>query len=156
MRYKLSDNYIARYSVLVRWKWFFIGVASLIITVVAHQQYFLYASVFGFATVVFAGVASFLLWTQLRRTTQKAGCVWFELSENSLIYGYEAGQTQIYLNNIKRVDLSEQAWPVLTLTLMDGSRIGFQGIEGIEQFTTAIKQACLTDTLFSRSTFGVC
>ena len=91
--------------------------------------------------MVSAAVASSLLWTQQRRAAKSASFVWIELTENALIYGYETGQTQIYLNSIKSAVLTVQAWPVLTLTLKDGSHIGFQGFGGIEEVAKAIKQA---------------
>ena len=141
MRYTLSNSYVAQQSVIARWKYFFVGLVALVITVVAQQQYFPYASVVGVAAVVSAAVASSLLWTQQRRAAKRASFVWIELTENALIYGYETGQTQIYLNSIKSAVLTVQAWPVLKLTLKDGSHIGFQGFGGIEEVATAIKQA---------------
>jgi hypothetical protein len=150
MRYTLSESYFARQRAIVRWKYFFVSVLALFIAVVAQQQYFPYASAVGVAAILSAAVACYLLWTQQRRAAKKASLTWLELTENALVYGYETGQTQIYLKSIKSAVLGMQAWPVLTLTLKDGSHISLQGFGGIEKVEIAISQALMSNQALKR------
>ncbi|HEY3433758.1 MAG TPA: hypothetical protein VGK09_14550 [Rhodocyclaceae bacterium] len=154
MRYTLSDSFIARQGAITRWKCFFVGVAALVVAVVAQQQSLPYASAVGVAAMVAAAGVSVRLWILQCRIAKRARNVWLELTETTLVYGYETGETQIYLDSIKSTDLAAQAWPVLTLTLKDGSYIALQGFGSIEEIAASIKQFVPPNMSLQRTAFG--
>lgn len=140
MKYKLRDSFVQREIQIKKWQMLFLILAMITVIVILFQQHVRYKHQVAALIVLFAVGALWKIATALKTWPAIAKQISLELGENELILGHPHGENRINYSAIEKVEVIQQEWSELSLTLKDKQSLKLQGFEHVEEIEKTLKE----------------